>query len=139
MKRTRQLLILLVGHREELTRISDALAQRREVGDEDAKRVDLVDDMVEDSAGDRQAVVGACAPTQLIEDHERTRGRSLEDCRRLAQFDHECRATARQLVRRAHASIYAITETRLEGLGGDVAADLGGLESLSRYIEMRRT
>ena len=53
--------------------------------------------------GDRETIEGRRAATDFIENDERTRRRTIEDCRRLDHFDHEGRTPSREIVRSADA------------------------------------
>ena len=62
--------------------------------------------------GDREAVEGRRAAADLVEDDQRTRGRLIEDRRRLDHLDHEGRTAAREIVRRADAGEQAVDDRR---------------------------
>ncbi len=61
------------------------------------------EEVVGDGPGDRDAVVGACAAADLVEDDEGAGRGVVEDVRRLAHLDHECRLAAGEVVAGADA------------------------------------
>src|SRR5215204_1298042 len=75
--------------------------------------------------GDREPVEGRGAAADLVEDDERARARLVEDRRRLDHLDHEGRAPAGEVVRRADAREQPVDDADMRLAGGHEGADLG--------------
>ncbi len=85
-------------------------------GEQGAAPVDVVQ-MFERRPGDRQAIEGRRAATDLVEDDEAPRRRLVQDGRGLDHLDHEGRAAARQIVGGADAAEQAIDDADGRRLG----------------------
>ncbi len=95
------------------------------VSGEQGEGADLVGDVGGARPGERQTVEGAGAAAHLVHEHE-TLGRGVvENVRRLGHFEHEGRASARQIVRGADAGENAIHGSQHRAAGRHVAADMG--------------
>ena len=79
------------------------LGQLGVVGGEQRARARHLGQVLGDRPGERDAVEGARAPPDLVEDHEAAVGRVVEDVRGLAHLDHERRLAAREVVLGADA------------------------------------
>ena len=78
-------------------------------GEQRAAAHDVVQ-VLGDGPGDGEAVVGARAAADLVEDHQRAPRRAAQDVRRLAHLDHERALAAREVVARADAREHAIDD-----------------------------
>ena len=84
----------------------------------------VVVDVLGHGAGDGEAVVGARASSDLVEDDERPLGGVAQDLRRLHHLDHERRLSRREVVLQPHAGEDAVDDTDARRVGGHEAADL---------------
>jgi len=64
---------------------------------------DLIVQMFDDRPGERNAIVGACATPNFVEDHEAARCGGIQNPRGFGHLDHEGALTARQLIACANA------------------------------------
>ena len=78
--------------------------------------------VLDHGAGDRQAVVGARAATDLVEEDEGAPGGAAQDRGRLQHLDHEGRLPARDVVLGADAGEDAVDNTDAGRGGGHEAA-----------------
>ena len=75
--------------------------------------------------GQGQAVVGAGAAADLVQDHQGPRGGVVQDVRDLDHLDHERRCAAADIVAGSDPGEDAIGDAHVGGLGGDPRPDLG--------------
>ena len=78
-----------------------------------------------DGPGDADAVEGAGAAADFVEDDEAAGGGVVEDVGGFLHFDHEGAASAGEVVAGSDAGEDAVDESEVEGAGGDEGADLG--------------
>ena len=95
------------------------------VGGEEGAAADVVVEVFDDGPGERDAVVGAGAAADFVEDHQAARRGGVEDVRGLDHFDHERALAAAEFIAGADAGEDAIDEAEDGFAGGDEAADLG--------------
>ena len=94
------------------------------VRSEQRAAADLVVDVFDDRPGQRHAIVGARAASDLVEDHEAAvRGR-IQNARRLGHLDHERTSPPRQLVAGTDAGKDAIGDPDGRLASGNEAAHL---------------
>ena len=113
--------VKVARHRELVVEIGQLVVVR---GEERAA-ADLLVDVLDDAPGEREAVVGARAAADLVEDHEAARRGRVEDAGGLGHLDHERALTAGELVARADAGEDAIGDADGGAAGRDEAAHLG--------------
>ena len=92
-------------------------------GEEGAAFVGLVQ-IFEAGPGDGKSVVGRRAAADLVEDDQRAFRRLIEDRRGFDHLDHEGRASARQIVRRADAAEQAVHRADMRAFRRNVATHL---------------
>ena len=91
---------------------------------EEGQGTDAVVQMLGDAPGDAQAVVGAGAAPDLVEDNEALRGGVMDDVGRFVHLHQEGGLAAGEVVARADAGEDAVHEAELGCGGGQGAADL---------------
>ena len=113
------------------------------VRSEEGLRTDLVVEVLDDAPREREAVEGARAAPNLIEDDEAAGGGVVEDVRRLAHLHHERALPPREVVARADAGKDAVHEIHARGRGGEEAAgvreqseqrDLADVSGFARHV-----
>ena len=95
------------------------------VGGEEGAAADVLVEVFDDGPGEREAVVGAGAAADLVEDDEAARGGGVEDAGGLGHLDHERALAAGELVAGADAGEDAIGDADGGAAGRDEAAHLG--------------
>ncbi len=93
-------------------------------GEQGPAAIDLVQ-MLDRRPGDGQAVIGRRAAADFIQDDQRPGPRLVEDRRGLDHFDHEGRASARQIVGRADPAEQAVDDADMGRRGRNVRTHLG--------------
>ena len=78
------------------------------VGREQRERLYVFAHVMRGGPGERQTVEGARAAADLVHEHQAVLGRVMQDVRRLGHLDHEGRAAAGKIVRRADAGEDAV-------------------------------
>ena len=82
-------------------------------------------DVLHDGPGDGDAVVGACASAQLVEEYERAFAHVVEDARGLVHLHHEGALAEGYVVAGSHAGEHLVDHAYAGGVGGHEAAALG--------------
>jgi hypothetical protein len=83
-----------------------------------------IHEVLRDGTRDREAVVGRGPSADLVEDHERARGRAADEGGRLGHLDHEGALPAREVVARADARVNPIDQADVGAVRGHVRAEL---------------
>lgn len=92
---------------------------------EEADAADVRGDVMEDGLGDGDAVVGAGAAAEFVEDDEGAGSGFCEDFLGFGQLDEEGGLGGEDVVVGAEAGHDAVGRGEAGGEGGNVAADLG--------------
>ena len=86
--------------------------------------VGIVVQVFDDRPGDGDAVIGAGATPQLVEEDERTRCEGVEDAGSFLHLDHKGRFASRDIVRSSDTGEDAIGESEVSCFGWDEGAYL---------------
>lgn len=92
---------------------------------EEADAADVGGDVVEDGAGDGDAVVGRGAAAELVEDDEGSRRGFGQDLLRFREFDEESGLGGEDVIVGAQAGHDSIDGRQTRGATGDIATHLG--------------
>ena len=92
------------------------------VGGEQREGAVLVVQVRGDGAGEREAVEGRGAASDLVHQHQRVLGRTVQDCRGLGHLEHEGRLGVGEIVGRADAGMDRVDRPEPAGLGRDERA-----------------
>ena len=116
------------------------LVQLMIVGGEECPRLGLavLVQILHDGPGDGDAVVGAGAPSQFVEEHEGARRHIVEDIRSLGHLHHESGFAEGDIVAGTHTGEYFVHQTDSRALCGHKAAHLGHEYHECRLTQQRR-
>ena len=104
--------------------VSDKRCQFVIMGGEQPPALIGVVQMLHRRPGDGHAVKGRCAAPDFVKHHQRAFRRLIEDRGGLNHFNHKCRPSAREIVRRADAGKDAVSNADMRRSRGNITARL---------------